>query len=230
LIAFDTGRKSRAALYTVALLLMLIGLAVSTSRGGLLALGAGWLLLLIFNVRRGTVFIRGVLLLVIFAASAYVLTPQAVITRYEQRLTTTPGTLSSDDKTRFALHEIGEHALSAHPFGIGYGNFPLYLNAHVRSGTVQTAFFHAHETPIQIGLDAGWLGLIGFMMLWGYPLVLVLTRGGSGSSVVRASAFAAALGGFMAQGLYDYLFYEIAFLAFFAALVWGAVHALSTGD
>jgi hypothetical protein len=227
LIALDGGRKSRAALYTVALLLMLVGVAISTSRGGLLALGAGWLLLLIFNFRRGPVFIRAVLLLVILAGAAYVVTPQSAVTKYEQRLTVAQGTLNGDDRTRFALHEIGERALSEHPFGIGYGNFPFYLNAHVRSGTVTTAFFHAHETPVQVGLDAGWLGLIGFLMLWGYPIVLVLARGGGGSSVVRASAFAAALGGFMAQGLYDYLFYEIAFLAFFVALVWGSIHALS---
>ena len=230
LIAFDTGRKSRAALYTAALLLMLVGLAISTSRGGLLALGGGWLLLLIFNVRRGSVFIRGILLLVILAGAAYVATPKSAITKYEQRLTAIPGSVNSDDRTRFALHEVGEHALAAHPFGIGYGNFPFYLNAHVRSGTVQTAFFHAHETPVQVGLDAGWLGLIGFLMLWGYPIVLVLARGGGGPSVVRASAFAAALGGFMAQGLYDYLFYEIAFLALFVALVWGAIHALSVDE
>ena len=67
-------------------------------------------------------------------------------------------------------------------------------------------------------------------MLWGYPITLVLARGGGGSSAVRASAFAAALGGFMAQGLYDYLFYEIAFLVFFVVLVWGAIHALSVDD
>lgn len=230
LIAFDAGRKSRTALYTAALLLMLVGLAISTSRGGLLALGAGWLLILIFNVRRGPVFIRGVLLLVIFAGAAYVATPQSVIVKYEQRLAIIPGARNGDDKTRFALHEIGEHALAGHPFGLGYGNFPFYLNAHARSGAVQTAFFHAHETPVQVGLDAGWLGLIGFLMLWGYPLVLVLGRGGGGPSTVRASALAAALGGFMAQGLYDYLFYEIAFLALFVTLVWGTIHALSVDE
>ena len=31
----------------------------------------------------------------------------------------------------------------------------------------------------------------------------------------------------MAQGLFDYLFYEIDFLIFFLVLVWGVIHALS---
>ncbi len=31
----------------------------------------------------------------------------------------------------------------------------------------------------------------------------------------------------MAQGLYDYLFYDPAFFVFFVAMVWGAVHSLS---
>jgi len=38
--------------------------------------------------------------------------------------------------------------------------------------------------------------------------------------IVATLAFAAALVGFLAQGLFDYLFYEIAMLAFFAGLVW----------
>jgi hypothetical protein len=54
----------------------------------------------------------------------------------------------------------------------------------------------------------------------------VFRRGAGGISAVRASAFAAALGGFMAQGLYDYFFYDLAFLVFFVAMVWGTVHSL----
>ena len=62
------------------------------------------------------------------------------------------------------------------------------------------------------------------------PIVLVLTHGTRSASAVRASAFAAALGGFMAQGLYDYLFYEIAFVVFILLMVWGTIHALSVDE
>jgi hypothetical protein len=47
---------------------------------------------------------------------------------------------------------------------------------------------------------------------------------------VRASGFAAALVGFMAQGLYDYLLWDLAFLVFFVAMLWGSVHALRVDE
>ncbi len=227
LIALTERRARRAALYGVALLAILVGVAISTSRGGLLALGGGWLLLLAFNVRRGPVFVRGVLILAIFAVAAYLATPHSTVVKFEQRLTISAGSTRGEDQTRFALQKAGEQALEGHPFGLGYGNFPFYLRAHVRSAQIQMAFDHAHETPVQVGLDSGWIGLLGFLTLWGFPIGLVIARRGGGSSAVRASACAAALGGFMAQGLFDYLFYEIAFLMFFVTLVWGVAHALS---
>jgi hypothetical protein len=57
-----------------------------------------------------------------------------------------------------------------------------------------------------------------------------MQHGAGGLSAVRASAFAAALGGFMAQGLYDYLFYEVAFVIFVLALMWGVTHSLSVDE
>jgi len=146
----------------------------------------------------------------------------------QERLTLTitrsPG---ASDRTRFGLQKAGEQALAKYPFGIGYNNFAVYLRGHTRSVNIRRTFFHAGNTPVQVGLDAGWLGLAGFLILWGWPIGLVIARGSGGFSTVRASACAAALGGFMAQGLFDYLFYEIAFLAFFTVLVWGTWHALS---
>lgn len=227
LIALTERRGRRTALYGIALLVILLGVVISTSRGGLLALGGGWLLLLAFNVRRGPVFVRGLLILAIFAGAAYVAAPPSTVAKFEQRITASEGTVSGEDKTRFALQKAGEQALKEYPFGLGYDNFPFYLRAHVRSAEIKMVFDHAHETPVQIGLDAGWLGLLGFLMLWGGPIVMVVTRRGVDSYAVRASACAAALGGFMAQGLFDYLFYEIAFLIFFVTLVWGTAHALS---
>jgi len=227
LIALAVGRGDRAFLYGGALLLMLVGLAIATSRGGLLALGVGWALLLAFNVRRGPILARGLAILVAFAAVAYLVTPNSAVERIEQRLSQSAGPIRGEDKTRFALQEAGAHALKANPLGIGYENFPFYLKEHVRSLNIPMAFDHAHETPIQIGLDAGWLGLIGFLMLCLWPIGLVVLRSGDGPSAVRASACAAALGGFLAQGFFDYLFYEISFLVFIPVLVWGTVHALS---
>jgi len=86
LIALGAHRGRRSMLYGVALLVILVGVAISTSRGGLLALGGGWLLLLAFNVRRGPVFVRGVVILAVFAGAAYLATPRATVVKFEQRL------------------------------------------------------------------------------------------------------------------------------------------------
>ena len=113
---------------------------------------------------------------------------------------------------------------------MGYGNFSHFLNSSVRNAKIGQAFFHAHETPVEIGLDAGWLGLIGFLTLFSAPIVLTMRGRARGAQRTRATACAAALAGLMAQGLYDYLFYDNAFLVIFLTLVWGTSHALSSGE
>lgn len=229
LIAVGAGRTMRAAVYSGALVFILVGLLISASRGGLLALGGGWLLLLVLNARRGSILIQAVAVLAIFVGAAYLATPHSTVTTLERRLATPLGS-QVEDKQRFAVQQAGEQALGQYPAGLGYGNASYYLHVHVHSLYVTQAFTHAQETFVQIGLDAGWLGLAGFVVLMIWPIGLVLTHGTRSASAVRASAFAAALGGFMAQGLYDYLFYEIAFVVFVLLMVWGTIHALSVDE
>jgi O-Antigen ligase len=229
LIAWYARRPLRASVYGGALIFILTGIAISTSRGGLLALGAGWLLLLVLNVRRGSVIAHACAIFAIFIVAAYLATPESTRVAIQQRISTQGGA-SAEDKTRFALQKAGEHGLLEKPFGLGYENFPFYLREHVHNANIQKVFDHAHETPVEIGLDAGWLGLAGFLLLWGWPVGRVLIYRSGGQSAIRASAFAAAMGGFMAQGLFDYLFYEIDVLIFFLAMVWGVVQALSDDE
>lgn len=229
LAALRERESFRVATYGAALLFIILGLVISASRGGVLALAGGWLALLVFNFRRGSVLVQMIAVLAILIAAAYVVVPPSAIVTIQQRFAAPPGSLP-EDRTRFAVQKAGEQALLEYPGGIGFGNFPAYVRANVRSGYVQLAFSHAQNTPLQIGLDASWLGLLAFMLLFAWPIGLVLVRARGGSSTVRASAFAAALVGFMTQGLFDYLFYEIDFLIFFVAMVWGTIHALSVDD
>lgn len=229
LAAVHPRNTARAATYGAALVFILVGIAISASRGGLLALGVGWLMLLVLNIRRGSILAHAIAILALFAAAGYIATPRSTIVAIQQRLATPLGT-QAEDKERFALQNAGEMALVQYPAGLGFGNFANYLRGHVRTSRIRIAFAHAQNTPVQIGLDAGWLGLAGFLMLFIWPVGLVLARRGGGPSTVRASAFAAALSGFLAQGLYDYLFFELAFLIFVVAMVWGTIHALSVDE
>jgi hypothetical protein len=224
LIAMDDGRRVRAGMFLAVLVVMLLGLAETTSRGGIVALAAGWLTLLVLNLKRGTMLARAVVVLLVASAAAYVVIPHATILTLEHRFATSTGALG-EDRTRFAVQRAGETALQHHPFGLGSGNFPYFVNQAVHSGLIHQPFFHAQETFIQVGLDAGWLGLLGFVSLIGGVLVITLRRRQLGSSSIRAAAFAAALVGFLAQGLYDYLFWQIPFLIFFMFLIWGAFQA-----
>jgi hypothetical protein len=214
--------RGRVVVYGVALLFLLSGIAISISRGGLLALGAGWLILLVLNARRGRVLLQAALILTIFLASAYLLTPRSTVVQIEKRFASPLGALT-EDRERFDIQAAGTRALERYPFGLGYGNFALYARANVRRAGIHEKFTHAQSTPIQVGLDAGWLGVVGFFVLVGGALLVPIVRGRADARTVRASACAAALGGFLAQGLFDYLFYEIAFVAFVAVLVWGSV-------
>jgi O-antigen ligase len=225
LVALDERRIVRAGTLAAVLMLMLAGLTAATSRGGLLALAGGWLLLLVLNVRRGSVLSRMIVVLAIFAVAGYAVTPHSTLVTIERRFATSNGALG-EDKTRFALQRAGEQALVTHPFGLGYGNFRYYLSSNVRSSNIHQPFFHAQETPVQIGLDAGWIGLVGFVALFAWPILLVFRHPQGGPSAVRASAFAAALGGFMAQGLYDYVLWDLPFVIFFLAMIWGVEHSL----
>jgi hypothetical protein len=225
LIALAARERVRAAVFAATLLFMVAGLAATTSRGGIVALGTGWIMLLLFNLRRGTILARAIICLSVMAAIGYAVIPHATIVTLQHRFATSNGALS-EDQTRFAVQAAGEHALRESPFGLGYGNFQYYIRGNVHSGHIRQVFFHAHETFVQIGLDSGWLGLAGFLILLVTPLVVTFKHSAGGASAVRASAFSAAIAGFMVQGLYDYLFYELSFLIIIPFLVWGASHSL----
>jgi O-antigen ligase len=225
LIALGERRYARVWVLGAALVLLLVGIAGSASRGGLLALGVGWLMLLVLNVRRGSVVARIAIVVVLAGAAGYLTTPHSTLVTIERRIATSNGGLS-EDKTRFALQKAGERALREYPFGLGYGNFRYYLSEAVRTSKIRLPFFHAQETFIQVGLDAGWIGLAGFLVLLLTPILAAFRYGRDGSTVVRATAFAAALGGFIAQGLYDYVLWDVPFLIFFVGMIWGVTHSL----
>jgi len=203
--ALDAVRRhesGRLVLHATTVLFAGVGLGVSLSRGA--ALGAA---------------------LAVSATAIWFAVPSSTRTEFSQRLSQPLGSTGSDQE-HLALARIGEHALATHPFGLGYGNFAGYMSS--TSGPVSgLTFFHSHRLPVQIGLDAGWIGLVGFVMLVFHPLAAAVRAAGRGRLEPLAAGYAAALVGVLAQGWFDYLFYELSFLVIFSTLVWGAWHALT---
>jgi len=218
LVSAAARQRMRTVAYGAAVILMLLGVAISASRGALLSLGAGWLILLILTWRRPSLTLRALALLAVLGVAAYAATPSQTRVRYINRFSAPLGS-QTEDQQRFALQRLGLQALKSKPLGIGYDNFRFYLAGHPTTGASST-FYHSHRLPVQIGLDAGWLGLAGFLLLF-VGGIIAAARAGPVRGM-RNIACAAALGGFMAQGLYDYLFFDISLVALFLAMLWGA--------
>jgi hypothetical protein len=219
--SFANQERTRGFAYGVALVIILLGVAASLSRGALLCVGAGWVVLLVLSLRRASVVARAIALIAIFIVVGYIATPAQTRTEFLNRFSGPIGQ-QTEDQQRFALQATGRHALAHNPLGLGYGNFSYYLEGHPALGTGTAVFFHSHQLPTQIGLDAGWLGLAGFLILFAGALISAIRAAGHGG--IRNTAFAAALCGLMAQGLFDYLFYEISMVALWVALLFGATH------
>jgi hypothetical protein len=216
----------RATIYSGILVFVLLGVAVSLSRGALLSLGAGWLVLLVLAARRGPVLARVSIVLAVFVGAAVLATPSQTRVQFVQRFQTQESA-AGDDLQRAALQHAGLVALRHSPLGLGYGNFAHYQSLHVHSAVLTQNFFHSHRLPEQMGLDAGWLGGLGFLLLVLSPFALAMRAWARRIGTVRGAAYAAAMAGFLAQGMYDYMYDEIAFLILTLALVFGAWHELA---
>ncbi len=124
------------------------------------------------------------------------------------------------------LQKTGRDALAGHPFGLGFGNFPRYMAEHTHSVFIVQQFAHCHETFVQIGLDLGWLGLAGYLLLSLAPFLRYLRLPSRSPNATSAAAVLAALAGYLAQGLFDYNLFELSFVVMFGFLMWAALTAL----
>jgi hypothetical protein len=112
-----------------------------------------------------------------------------------------------EDQQRHGVQALGLRLLRSHPLGIGYGNFSLYEppSLYFSNGLPD---FHDQETFFQIGLDSGWLGLAGFCVIG----VAAFSRLGRLRADPLVMAGTAGLAGLAAQGLNDYVIYDVPLL------------------
>lgn len=149
------GARTRSKLVArFCLLLALLGVAVSFSRGAYLALLAMLLLIIVTNLRRVTP-----LLLSLVAAASLV--PEAIIARFMAIGSVTDSSISQ----RFAAWDIAVQAIIESPLtglGPGISNFAEYVQA------MGVNVPHAHNVILQILLEGGFIAL--------FLLVLVATK------------------------------------------------------
>jgi O-antigen ligase len=226
LTAIPRGKPGRVTLYGLVVAVCVVGIGVSLSRGGLLALAAGLIALTVLQVSRGSVAIKLAVVLVASAGIGFAATPRDARDQFQARFKDQRQGQQQDDKIRFAYQQAGREALVRSPLGIGYGNFSDYVGRNAVNAQTKDQAFHSHNTFVQAGIEAGWIGLVGFFVLIGVPLLRAARLSAKRMLSPRSAAFAAALVGILAQGLFDYLFHEIVILAFFVAVIWGLARLL----
>lgn len=196
--------------------LCLYMVVTSFSRGAFVLVGAGLLVLLAREVARPGRFIA---ICAGIGALGWIIL-QVTPTYYVDEIVAKFSSSQGGDAVRAQLQTGGLDLLAQRPLGIGFNNF----SSVVTSGEVYStqALAHSHSTFIQMGLDAGWLGLVGFVVL----VVGAAWVGFRGQGGTMAVAYSAALIGFLIQVSQDYFFFEQASLVMFGLLIAGSLGVL----
>ncbi|HQZ97503.1 MAG TPA: O-antigen ligase family protein [Pyrinomonadaceae bacterium] len=169
LIFAGSLRSDKRLLYIVAIALMGAALLLSGSRGGLVALIAEIILLIILTSKaQGTknlVLKAALSLALIFAAVA-----GAVFVGGDTSLTRFSETAASDDVTssRSQIWSVTLKVIASNlPFGAGLGAFPQAYTAYDPSGGYERVE-QSHNDYLQIVADAGLVGAVigGLFLFW----------------------------------------------------------------
>ena len=209
---------SRAVACGFAALVSAYALVGAASRGALLLVVVALAMRLVVAIRRPGAVLGLASSLAFVAYLLWLALPGVLVEAFAARFNSS----QSGDARRFRLQDIGESIALQHPFGVGFGNFPNFLGS--AGYGVDRIYAHCHSTYVQVALDAGWVGLVGFLVLCG----------GAALSTFRGADHTAAAGailiGLLAQLANDYFFFETGSLLIALVLVGAALGgSVSTG-
>ena len=207
--ALALGLKGPVAMRPIALAsfgMIFAGLALSLSRGGLLAVAGALLMMLAWGPFRRTVLVAGAVVVIFASAGASPLgeTQQAQV--LGQRLESITYSAGGVDP-RFRVWEVTPQIVSDHPLiGIGENAFPEVAQRYgLLLENSASTYEHAHNIPLTIAAELGLIGLL--VLLWlAVALVQVFVRSYRNSSTDSglALALAAAFVALTLQGMVDY--------------------------
>jgi O-antigen ligase len=187
--AFWRGEYVRPVLLTLAtggiFVALLAGLYASQSRGGLIAfatgagatlfaLGGYWIALLVLGATIGGVAL---------AIGGLSLLPATLTQRFEGAipylgLTDVAAVPVTD--ANFSTIERLAHWQAAREmwldhfwFGVGFGNYERIYSAYA-VGRWQDALGHAHNYILNLGAEVGYIGLLAYLIFWGWGLFILL--------------------------------------------------------
>jgi len=207
--ALALGLKGPVAMRPVALAsfaMIFAGLALSLSRGGLLAVAGALLMMLAWAPFRRTVLVAGVVVVVIASAGVNPLGETQEAQVLSQRLESVRYSAGGVDP-RFRVWDVTPQIVADNPLiGIGENAFPEVAQRYgLLLENSASTYEHAHNIPLTIAAELGLIGL-GVLLWLTFALVRVLIRAYRISKADRglALAVAAAFVALALQGMVDY--------------------------
>lgn len=185
-------------------LVALGGLVTTYTRGAWLGFTAGAFVLLPRARRGGWLLLGGLVLLGLVALAG----PQHL----RQRLLTMGDPDDLTVKERVYMWRSGAAMWSRHPLlGVGPGGVKREYRGYVLPDAIKKATGHLHNTPLQILVERGVLGLAAWLWIWVafYAQTLRLWRRLAETAVLERAIVAgslAAITGFLVAGLTEYNF------------------------
>jgi O-antigen ligase len=183
------------------------GLALSLSRGGLLAVAGGLGTMLLWAPFRRTVAAAGLVVVVLAVAGGNPLGETQQVQVLTQRLESIGYSAEGVDP-RFRVWDVTPRIIADHPLiGIGANGFPSVAPRYgLLLGNSRSTFEHAHNIPLTIAAE---LGLVGLAALAWFLVALarVLALGYRRAPPERRGmvlAVAAAFAALAVQGVVDY--------------------------
>ena len=151
---------------------ILVGLALSLSRGGLLAVAGALLMMLVWAPFRRTVLVAGAIVVVLGFSGASPLGEAEEVQVLTQRLESITYSAGGVDP-RFRLWEVTPQIIADHPvIGIGQNAFPVVAQRYgLLLGNSAATYQHAHNIALTITVELGLIGLA--VLVW---LVVALIR------------------------------------------------------
>ncbi len=196
-VLFHRGRFSRLEwLLTGGLVLQVIGLFLTLTRGAWLALAAGLSTASAILRKRGPVVVVAVLLAVVVAFAAG-------DSRVRRKIVSIPRSLHGPTdvnvSTRYVLWDVSWQLIKSHPvLGVGMGDFTTEAEKLIEGRHVETAT-DSHNVYLQVLATRGIVGFLPFLFFW---IVLFRTLWRTRSSTTTPGAGAGSFQRHFASGVF----------------------------
>ena len=200
------GRPSWRPVALVAFGAMLVGLSLSLSRGGLLAVAGALGVMLIWSPARRATLVAAAVAVALYAAGAQPLNQSPQVQTLTTRVESIGYSAEGVDP-RFGIWErVPAMAIDSMPFGVGANNFSEVAARYGVLGPNGSPYEHAHNIIFTFTIELGLLGLIALILV-AISLTMTLWRAYVAADTARRGlvlAIAAALVALTLQGMVDY--------------------------